>query len=228
MLIGLLTIMFLMAFVVPRLSIMFADTGQGTPLLARALSAISDAMSSAPGLAAMAAGVAAALCFAMRAPRTLERWASVLLFKLPAWGPVMKKAMLARFMRTLAMLLAGGVPILRALDLGGALLREAGFYPQTKKMIHDIEIGFSFSESARRSHIFPVFVCQMIAIGEEANTLEKALDKVAETYEREAKRSMKLATSLLEPAMILGVGSVIGVIVIGMLLPIFQISTFVK
>jgi type II secretory pathway component PulF len=68
----------------------------------------------------------------------------------------------------------------------------------------------------------------MIAVGEAVNSLEKSLNKVATAYERETDRTMKLATSLLEPVMILVIGSVVGVIVIAMLLPIFQISAFVK
>ena len=108
------------------------------------------------------------------------------------------------------------------------VLDHPTFHDQIRNVTQEVEQGKTFAESLRQAKLFPVFVCQMIAIGEESNTIEKSLEKVAAAYERETDRAMKLATALLEPVMILGVGSVIGAIVIGMLLPIFQISTLVK
>jgi len=227
-LIGGVTVIFLMIFVVPRLSSMFTETGQGMPWMAQGLSSVSHLLSSWQGMLLLSLLVTMGLWGAAHSPHRTKTFLSRALARIPIWGSVMRKGMLARFTRTLAMLLAGGVPIIRALKVVSHVLDHPLFAEQIQKVTREVEQGKSFSESLRGTALFPVFICQMIAIGEEANTLEKVLEKVSATYERETDRAMKVATSLLEPVMIVGVGGVIGVIVIGMLLPIFQISTFVK
>ncbi len=226
--VGGLSVLFLMVFVVPRLTSMFLDSGQGMPWIARALQAVSQSLTSVTGAAALALGLGASGWALIQAPQSVRAWIAHALLRAPLWGSVLKKGMIARFARTLSMLLEGGVPILRALEVVSHVLDHPGFRCPMRQALEAVEQGSALSESLKRTGLFPALVCQMIAIGEEANTLERALEKIAAAYERETDRAMKLATSLLEPVMILGVGSVIGVIVVAMLLPIFEISTFVK
>jgi len=124
--------------------------------------------------------------------------------------------------------LSGGVPITESLRVVSDVLDHPALKDRILAVASEVEQGKSLSESLKKVSDFPMFICHMIAVGEEVNTLEKSLNKVAATYERETDRAMKLATSLLEPMMILVMGSVVGVIVIAMLLPIFQVSAFVK
>jgi type II secretory pathway component PulF len=227
--VGALTVVFLLLFVVPRLAGIFADTGQPLPLVTRMLLGVSGFLWGWGGLAALVA-VPAAVWGARRAwaDEALRARVDRRLFRLPVWGDAARKVAVARFARTLATLLSGGVPILEALK-GSA---DAVGHPALKEQILAaaalVREGAPLSESLRRAPDFPSFLCQMIAVGEEGNILEKSLQKAAVTYEREADRAMKLLSSLLEPAMILAVGGVIGVIVIALLLPIFQITAFVK
>jgi type II secretory pathway component PulF len=226
--VGLLTVIFLMVFVIPRLSAMFVDSGQGLPWIARMLTAISHMIASPAGgiLFVVTGGSLWAMLY--RKPEEAKVLINRALFKLPLCGTVLQKGILARFTRTLAMLLTGGVPVIQALEVVSAVLDHPEFSRQVQQVAREVEQGENLSTCLKRAGMFPPFVCQKIAIGEESNTMEKALEIISVSYERETDRAMKLATSMLEPLMILGVGSVIGVIVIGMLLPIFQISTFVK
>jgi type II secretory pathway component PulF len=88
--------------------------------------------------------------------------------------------------------------------------------------------GTTFSQELRRGRMFPALVTNMVAVGEEAGNLDRSLFKIADTYEREADRAMKLMTSLVEPVMILVMGSIVGFIVIAMLMPIFQIDLLAR
>jgi type II secretory pathway component PulF len=226
--VGGLTVLFLMMFVVPRLSAMFLDSEQGMPWMARILSGASAALTSGKAELALAIPAGFIAWQVYRAPDRIRTGIERAVFHLPLWGPVLTKSMIARFARTLSMLLAGGVPALPALKVAAGILEHPEFRRQALVVTQSVEQGDVLSESLRGTGLFPAFVCQMIAIGEETNSLERALDKIAATYERETDRAMKLAVALLEPAMILAVGSVIGVIVIAMLLPIFEISTYLK
>ena len=226
--VGMLTVVFLMVFVVPRLSAMFIDSGQGLPWIARALEATSSLITSPAGGILVLAIIGSILGLLYQKPKETKEFLNRTLYRLPLCGPVLQKGVLARFTRTLAMLLTGGVPMIQALEVVSHVLDHPEFSRQVQQVAREVEQGESLSASLKRAGLFPLFVCQKIAIGEEANTLEKSLETVSLTYERETDRAMKLATSMLEPLMILGVGSVVGIIVIGMLLPIFQISTFVK
>jgi len=226
--IGLGSIVFLMAFAVPRLASMFTDLGQRMPWITRVLTHISS------GLVDYGVWLILLLpmgwfLFRQGGPlTTLKVKISNALIRIPIWGPVIQKSVIARFARTLAILLSGGVPITESLRVVSDVLDHPALKDRILAVASEVEQGKSLSESLKKVSDFPMFICHMIAVGEEVNTLEKSLNKVAATYERETDRAMKLATSLLEPMMILVMGSVVGVIVIAMLLPIFQVSAFVK
>ena len=227
--VGALTVVFLMLFVVPRLAGMFADMGEPLPLVTRALLGVSGFLLGPGGIFTLVlvpvAFFLARKAFAGEKARArLDRF----LFRIPVWGNVSRQVAVARFARTMATLLNGGVPILDALKSAAEAVGHASLRSQVLSVAALVREGAPLSESLRRMPDFPPYLCQMIAVGEEGNILEKSLQKVAGNYEREADRAMKVMTSLLEPAMILGVGGVIGLIVIALLLPIFQITAFVK
>ncbi len=227
--VGALTVVFLMLFVVPKLAGMFSDMGQPLPMVTRVLLGVSGFLLGPGGLFTLVLIPVAVLLVKKalsgeKARARLDR----LLFRIPLWGNVARQVAVARFARTLATLLGGGVPILDALKSAAEAVGHGSLREQVLSVAALVREGAPLSESLRRMPDFPPYLCQMIAVGEEGNILEKSLQKVAGTYEREADRAMKVMTSLLEPAMILGVGSVIGVIVIALLLPIFQITAFVK
>jgi len=226
--VGVGTVLFLVAFIVPRLAGMFADMGQSLPWMTVLLTRASGLLTRYwwAGILLAGGGIAALSAGSRKEKGRLFLDKAVL--RMPLWGTVIKKVAIARFARTLGMLLTGGVPILDALKVVTGALNHAVLEEQLGNAAQSVQHGASLSESLKGMPDFPAFICNMIAVGEEGNLLEKALFKVAVTYERQADRAVKMMTSLLEPLMILAVGSVIGFIVIAMLLPIFQIHSFMK
>lgn len=226
--VGIGTVFFLMVFAVPRLAAMFTDLGQGMPFITRVLTRASEGLTSYGGQALLALTLGGILAWRKGAGPLFKKFWGRTLVRIPFWGPVAKKSVIARFARTLATLLSGGVPIVEALRVVSQVLEEPVLQDQILGVARQVEEGRSLAVSLQEVPDFPVFIRHMISVGEEVNTLEKSLHKVAAAYERETDRAMKLATSLLEPCMILLIGSIVGVIVVAMLLPVFQISAFVK
>ena len=147
---------------------------------------------------------------------------------MPLMGQLTLRAEIARFARTLSTLLNNGVPILDALTVVINIMENESLKEDAKVAQREVREGSNLAKGMGRGAYFPVFVTNMIAIGEEGGALEKALLKVAISYEREVDKTVKVMTALLEPVMILTIGLIIGFIVIAMLLPIFEISFIAK
>ena len=154
-----------------------------------------------------------------------RRWwrTALALLAAPVFGPLVKKVAVARFTRTLASLLRGGVPLLSALDVvksssGNVVVSNALTASQ-----ESIKEGEDLSTRLGASRIFPPMVVQMVAVGEEAGELDKMLDKVADFYEEDAQDLVNRLSSLLEPFLIGFLGITIGLIVISILLPMFDV-----
>ena len=144
---------------------------------------------------------------------------------MPLIGDFITKMVIARFCRTLATLLAGGVTAVEALQSAGPtsgsdLIRDA-----VDNAISDIEEGKSISDSLDKSGLFPPMVTGMIAIGEEAGTLPELLDKVAEFYEEDVETTSRNLGSIIEPIALIGIGGLVGAMLISLYLPIFTAST---
>ena len=146
---------------------------------------------------------------------------------MPLLGDFITKMVIARFCRTLATLLAGGVTAVEALQSAGPtsgsdLIRDA-----VNDAISDIEEGKSISDSLDKSGLFPPMVTGMIAIGEEAGTLPELLDKVAEFYEEDVETTSRNLGSIIEPIPLIGIGGLVGAMLISLYLPIFTATTSV-
>lgn len=148
-------------------------------------------------------------------------------FKLPVFGELFKKAAIARFCRTLSTLLAGGIPVLQALDAAGPASGSIQVAGAVKQAGVGIQEGQSIALPLQRSGFFPPMVTNMVAVGEESGDLPALLAKVAEFYEEEVSTMTKGLTALIEPVLIIFVGLIIGGIVIAVYLPIFNVVTTV-
>ena len=145
--------------------------------------------------------------------------------RLPVAGRFALDTDLVRFCRTLALLLAGGVPIERALALSAKTLVNRRLQQAVTEVGDDtVKRGASLADGFRRRPEIPLFLTNMMAVGEEAGRLDESLQEAAAFYQRELERDLRLMTTLLEPALILLVGAVVGFIIFAMLLPIFQIG----
>ena len=150
-----------------------------------------------------------------------------LLLKLPVFGPIMFKAATARWTRTLATMFAAGVPLVEALDSVGGAAGNAVFSEATEQIQKDVSTGTSLTNAMQATNLFPVMVLQMSAIGEESGALDQMLGKAADFYEEEVDEAVKSLSSLIEPFIIVILGTIIGGIVVSMYLPIFKIGQVV-
>ncbi|WDT76463.1 MAG: type II secretion system inner membrane protein GspF [Candidatus Manganitrophus sp.] len=221
-------LIFLISFVVPKVTAIFADLNQALPLPTVILLALSDFLRGY-GWLLIGAGVLGGMIYRrhIQTPRGREQYDRLLL-RVPLAGRVAKMVAISRFTRTLATLLASGVPLLTALEIvqqvvGNKVLEEA-----IQGARGNIREGQSIADPLKRSGLFPPLVTHMIAIGEKSGELEGMLQKVSEAYDNEVETVVTGMTSLLAPLMILGMGGVVLFIVLAILLPIFEVSQIVK
>ncbi|MFN3295145.1 type II secretion system F family protein [Caldimonas sp.] len=150
-----------------------------------------------------------------------------LLLKVPLFGPLVYKSAVARWTRTLATMFSAGVPLVEALDSVGGASGNAVFAEATEKIQKDVSTGTSLTTAMQSTGIFPVMVLQMCAIGEESGSLDHMLNKAAEFFEQEVDEAVKGLSSLMEPVIIVVLGTIIGGIVVSMYLPIFKLGQVV-
>jgi type IV pilus assembly protein PilC len=155
--------------------------------------------------------------------RTMDR----LLLKVPIFGDLVNKSAIARWTRTLATMFAAGVPLVEALDSVGGASGNAVFKDATDQIQKDVSTGASLTASMQTTGVFPTMVIQMCAIGEESGSLDAMLGKAAEFYEDEVDEAVKGLSSLMEPFIIVILGTLIGGIVVSMYLPIFKLGAVV-
>ena len=148
--------------------------------------------------------------------------------RLPIVGPINRKMALARFGRTLGSLLQSGVPLLAALEIVRNIVNSLPIAQVIEKTADDIQEGKSLAAPLSQSRWFPSIMVQMITVGEQSGELEKMLSKIADMYEEEAQSRIMAVTAMLEPAMILCMGLVVGFIVVSILLPIFEMNQLVR
>jgi type IV pilus assembly protein PilC len=150
-----------------------------------------------------------------------------LLLKIPVFGTLINKSVLARWTRTLSTMFAAGVPLVEALDSVGGASGNAVYVEATQQIQRDVSTGSALTTAMQSTGVFPTMVLQMTAIGEEAGSLDHMLAKAAEFYEEEVDDMVKGLSSLMEPFIIVILGVMIGGIVISMYLPIFKLGAVV-
>jgi type IV pilus assembly protein PilC len=150
-----------------------------------------------------------------------------LLLKLPLFGGVIRKAIIARWTRTLSTMFAAGVPLVESLDSVGGAAGNAVYLEATRKISAAVSSGSSLVSAMQTTKVFPAMVTQMVAIGEESGALDQMLSKVAEFHEEEVDAAVASLSTLMEPIIMVILGVVIGGLVIAMYLPIFQLGSVV-
>jgi type IV pilus assembly protein PilC len=150
-----------------------------------------------------------------------------ILLKVPIFGQLVYKSSVARWTRTLSTMFAAGVPLVEALDSVGGAAGNAVFLEATEKIQKDVSTGTSLTTAMQSTNIFPVMVLQLTSIGEEAGSLDSMLGKAADIYEEEVDELVKALSSLMEPIIIVILGTLIGGIVVAMYLPIFKLGQIV-
>ena len=150
-----------------------------------------------------------------------------LLLRIPIFGPLVEKSVIARWTRTLATMFAAGVPLVEALDSVGGASGNSVFAKATERIQQEVSTGTSLTNAMTNASIFPSMVLQMCAIGEESGSIDHMLGKAADFYEAEVDDMVAGLSSLMEPIIIVVLGTVIGGIVVSMYLPIFKLGQVV-
>jgi type IV pilus assembly protein PilC len=159
----------------------------------------------------------------LKMQQTMDR----LLLRAPIFGPVIRKATIARWTRTLSTMFAAGVPLVEALDSVGGAAGNAVYLEATKKIQTEVSTGTSLTTAMVSANVFPNLVTQMVSIGEESGSLDAMLGKVADFYEEEVDEAVAALSSLMEPLIMVILGVLIGGLVIAMYLPIFKLGSVV-
>jgi general secretion pathway protein F len=220
---GVLT--FLMTYVVPMLTGLFLEMGRDLPLPTQILIAVSSFMKSYKMLIVL--GILAVGVVALK--RYIRRENGRLVYdsfrlKIPIIGTLIRKTCMVRFARTLGTLVAGGVPLLQALEIVRDVVGNAVISKVIDGAKDNISRGETIADPLKQSKQFPPIITHMIAVGEASGNLEEMLFNVADAYEDEVENSVNGLTSLLEPVIIIIMGVVVGFIVISILLPIFDMN----
>ncbi len=150
------------------------------------------------------------------------------LFKLPIIGPAVTKVITSRFTRTLSTLLSSGLPLLKSLEMAAKVTRNKIVEEGISRVTEDIKKGSKLSGLIKKMGLFPPMLVSMISIGEEAGSLEDMLERTSDFYDEELESAMDSLVGLIEPVMILIMGIIVGIIVVAMLLPTFEVINTVK
>jgi type IV pilus assembly protein PilC len=218
----------IMIFVVPAFKEVFSNFGADLPAPTLAVIAISEIFVSYWWL--IFGGIGGGLYFFMQAWRRNEKMQHVmdrLMLQMPIFGVLVDKSCIARWTRTLATMFAAGVPLVEALDSVGGASGNYVYQAATVKIQQEVSTGTALTVAMTNANLFPSMVLQMCAIGEESGSIDHMLSKAADFYEGEVDDMVAGISSLMEPIIIVILGTVIGGIVVAMYLPIFKLGQVV-
>jgi type II secretion system protein F len=222
--VGVLTVGVLLTYVVPKIAGLFIDIGQALPLPTRILLGISGVLSHWWWLLlALLVGTG----WMLRQARAADIGKAIIdrmKLAIPLVGTLERKIQTARFTRNLGVMIGQGVPMLQALEVAGFTVANDRLREAIGGLRDAVQEGGSLSTAMASSGQFAPFVSNLVAVGEESGTLETALLKIATSYEREADRTLRVLTTVMEPLLIVVVGLIVMFIVISMLLPIFELG----
>lgn len=214
---------FLLTSVVPTFAQMFEDTGGELPAITQFVMGASEFVQGFWWLILLIIiGIIIVLTIFKQNPSS-KYYLDYAILKMPIFGKLMQKALLARMTRTLSSLFSSSVPILQALSIVEKVIENGVMSRVLKGAKESLEKGESLTEPMKKHWVFPPLVTQMIAIGEETGALDGMLSKVADFYEMEVENTTDSLKSLIEPLMIVFLAGIVGVIVLSIMVPMFEI-----
>ncbi len=214
----------LVAFLIPVFEGVFKQFGGKLPALTQVMVNFSHLVNDQWYLLVLVvAGSATAFVYFKRSTWGRPHWDAFRLRVPMKIGDVVQKVAIARWSRTFSSLVSAGVPIMQAIEITGKTAGNAVIERSMADVINSVKNGGTIADPLSRAKVFPPMVAHMVGVGEETGALDAMLGKVADFYEDEVAAAVKALTSILEPAMIIIVGSIVGVIVISMYLPLFDV-----
>ncbi|ROS37436.1 MULTISPECIES: type II secretion system F family protein [unclassified Curtobacterium] len=225
---SLAAVVIMLIFIVPIFQNMFSSLGGQLPIPTQILVSMSHAMR---WLAPVLAVIAVVGWFWYRANKNTDRFRAFrdpILLRLPVFGALAKKIVIARFARNFSNMIGSGVPILQALQIVGEVSNNFVVQSALVRVAEAVRKGESIAAPMAVEKVFPSMVSQMIAVGEDAGSLETMLEKIAVFYDAEVESTTESLTALIEPLLIAFLGVVVGGMIVALYLPIFQITSLVK
>jgi type IV pilus assembly protein PilC len=223
-----IAICILLVFVIPTFQSMFSSAGLELPLPTRVVIGMSDFLIGYwwAILAVVGAGVFGLKSYYATAAGRLQ--IDTMMLKAPVLGDVIRKSAVSRFTRTLGTLVSSGVSILEGLEITAKTAGNQVVHNAVMESRQSIAGGETIAAPLERSKVFPPMVISMIAVGEQTGGLDEMLSKIADFYDEEVDVAVSALLSLMEPAMIVGLGVIVGGMVIAMYLPIFDMMNAVQ
>lgn len=220
--------MMLLIFVVPQFESIFASFGAELPAFTQLVLRMSDIVQ-AYWYILVGGLIAGGMLFkrAYLKSENIRNKTDILLLKIPIIGPILRKSCVARFSRTLATTFSAGVPMLEGLESAAGASGNYIYRNATLNARRDVESGLMLNIAIRASNIFPNLLIQMIMIGEESGNIDDMLNKVANIYEAEVDDAVDGLTTLIEPLIMVVIGTIVGGLIIAMYLPIFKMGSII-
>lgn len=215
----------IMIFVIPSFKSVFASFGADLPAPTLMVMAMSDFF--VEYWWAIFGGVGFAgwfFFYTWKRSTKMQMFMDRLLLRVPVFGGLVRKSSIARWTRTLSTMFAAGVPLVEALESVAGAAGNYEYYVATKKIQGEVSTGSSLTSAMAGTEVFPNMVIQMVTIGEEAGSLDAMLSKVADFYEQEVDDAVEALSSLMEPMIMVVLGTLIGGLVVAMYLPIFKMG----
>jgi type IV pilus assembly protein PilC len=218
----------IMVWVVPSFKKVFSSFGADLPAPTQIVIAISEFVVKWWWLGAIVfAAIVFGFLFMLKRSAAFRLGFDRAILKVPVIGPILRKATIARWTRTLQTMFAAGVPLVESLDAVAGAAGNAMYAAATKRIQTEVSTGTSLTNAMGNTNLFPTMVLQMTQIGEESGSLDNMLGKIAEYFEREVDDAVAALSSLLEPIIIVFLGVIIGGLVVAMYLPIFKLGSVI-
>ena len=218
------SIIAMMTVVIPQFADIFENAGAPVPLPMQVLLVLSGFMTGFWWLILLVIGGGGYWIYSrLKTEEGRLKWDRQLL-KLPVFGPVLQKLEVSRFSRTLGTLLQSSVPLIQSINLVKEIVENQAIASTMESIKSGVKKGEGLTRPIREAEIFPPFALHLLAVGEETGRLDDMLVQIADSYDRDLKRSLQRLVALLEPAIILVMGLIIGVMVVSMLYSIFSIN----
>lgn len=226
--VALLVSAILLVWVVPQFEDVFKGFGADLPAFTQMIVNLSRFMVSWWWLMLIVlAGAIVGFIFAYKRSPSMQHSMDKLILKVPVIGQIMHNSSIARFARTLAVTFRAGVPLVEGMETIAGATGNSVYEKAVLRMKDDVSVGYPVNMAMKQTNLFPHMVIQMTAIGEEAGALDAMLFKVAEYYEQEVNNAVDALSSLIEPMIMVFIGTIVGGMVIGMYLPIFKLASVV-
>jgi type IV pilus assembly protein PilC len=228
MVVAAIVVTVIMLFVIPAFKKIFSDFGAELPAPTQIVIGISDFFTDWWYIVIPVPIIAIWFFFytwkrSEKMQATMDRF----LLRTPLFGDLIRKSVIARWNRTLSTMFAAGVPLVESLDSVGGASGNYVYKTATHRIRNDVSTGMSLTTSVESSNLFPNMVTQMIAIGEESGALDTMLGKIADFYEQEVDDAIAALSSLMEPILMVVLGTVIGGMIVAMYLPIFKLGSVI-